>query len=142
MGRAAAPYAMSELFGGVDNLHATLDYHMFRHNMLASNLAHVDTPGYVPKDVSRDDMSFDGKLQLAVSGSTSAAPSPGAIPAGPSYTVFDDPSPSATGLDKNSVSLDREAAKVAANQIRYDVVSVLAHSELADLEFAANDGRG
>ena len=136
---------MSELFGGVDNLHATLDYHMFRHNMLASNLAHVDTPGYVPKDVARDDMSFDSKLQLEVTkgGAAGASPSTsGAIPLGPSYTVFDDPSPSATGLDKNSVSLDREAAKVAANQIRYDVVSVLAHSELADLEFAANDGRG
>jgi flagellar basal-body rod protein FlgB len=132
---------MSELFGGVDRLHATLDYHMFRHNMLASNLAHVDTPGYVPKDVSRDDTSFDNQLQAAAS-KGNAGPAPGAIALGPSYTVFDDPSPSATGLDKNSVSLDREAAKVAANQIRYDVVSVLAHSELADLEFAANDGRG
>lgn len=132
---------MSELFGGVDRLQATLDYHMFRHNMLASNLAHVDTPGYVPKDVGRDDMSFDGKLQLAASSSSGAAAA-GAASLGPSYAVFDDPSPSATGLDKNSVSLDREAAKVAANQIRYDVVSVLAHSELADLEFAANDGRG
>ncbi len=141
MDPAPAPLAMSELFGGVDKLHATLDYHMFRHNMLASNLAHVDTPGYVPKDVSRDDMSFDGKLQLEVAKSSSSEAA-GSIPVGPSYTVFDDPSPSASGLDKNSVSLDREAAKVAANQIRYDVVSVLAHSELADLEFAANDGKG
>jgi flagellar basal-body rod protein FlgB len=135
---------MSELFGGVDNLRATLDYHMFRHNMLASNLAHVDTPGYVPKDASRDE-TFGGTLEMAVakSGSTSGATSSTApIALGPSYTVFDDPSPSATALDKNSVSLDREAAKVAANQIRYDVVSVLAHSELTDLEFAANDGRG
>jgi len=132
----------SELFGGVDRLHATLDYHMFRHNMLASNLAHVDTPGYVPKDVSRED-SFDGKLQLAsANASSGGAATPGALPVTPDYTVFDDPSPSATGLDKNSVSLDREAAKVAANQIRYDVVSVLARSELTDLEFAANDGRG
>jgi len=114
---------------------------MFRHNLLASNLAHVDTPGYVPKDVGRDDTTFDSKLELA-SSSSSGSTAPGSIPLGPSYTVFDDPSPSATGLDKNSVSLDREAAKVAANQIRYDVVSVLAHSELADLEFAANDGRG
>jgi flagellar basal-body rod protein FlgB len=133
---------MSELFGGVDNLHATLDYHMYRHNMLASNLAHVDTPGYVPKDVSRDSMSFDNKLQLASAAPTSSSNPAKTIPLGPDYTVFDDPSPSATGLDKNSVSLDREAAKVASNQIRYDVVSVLAKSELADLEFAANDGRG
>ena len=141
MNPAPAPLAMSELFGGVDKLHASLDYHMFRHNMLASNLAHVDTPGYVPKDVARDDTSFDNKLQAEVARSSNAA-APGSIPLGPSYAVFDDPSPSATGLDKNSVSLDREAAKVAANQIRYDVVSVLAHSELSDLEFAANDGRG
>jgi len=45
-------------------------------------------------------------------------------------------------MDGNFVSLDREAAKVAANQSRYDVVATLVTSELASLSFAASDGRG
>ena len=132
---------MSGIFTGVDAIHATLDYQLYRHNVLASNLAHVDTPGYVPKDVSRgDSASFGDTLDLAMTkGGGNAVASPDSAAA--SYSVFEDPSSSATGLDKNSVSLDREAGKVAANQIRYDVVTVLAQGELSDLQFAANDGR-
>jgi flagellar basal body rod protein FlgB len=55
--------------------------------------------------------------------------------------LFEDPSPAA-GNDRNSVSLDREAAKAAANQVRFDVVSTLMTAELAGLSFAASDGRG
>jgi flagellar basal body rod protein FlgB len=55
--------------------------------------------------------------------------------------VFEDPAAGA-GNDKNFVSLDREAAKLAANQIRYDVASTLATSELAQLAYAAGDARG
>jgi flagellar basal-body rod protein FlgB len=46
------------------------------------------------------------------------------------------------GQDGNYVSLDREAAKVAANQLRYDVVSTIVAAELKQLSFAASDGKG
>jgi flagellar basal body rod protein FlgB len=55
--------------------------------------------------------------------------------------VFEDPSAGA-GNDLNYVSLDREAAKLAANQIRYDVSSTLASAELAQLAYAVSDGKG
>ena len=55
--------------------------------------------------------------------------------------VFEDPTAGA-GNDRNFVSLDREAAKVAANQVRYDVISTLVAAELGDLSYAANDGHG
>jgi flagellar basal-body rod protein FlgB len=128
---------MSDFYGTLTALHSSLDYHMFRHNVLASNLAHVDTPGYTPKDVARDSADFSGQLAMATTNASQIGN--GAAVSEP-YNVFADPSPNATGLDKNSVSLDREAAKVASNQIRYDVVSVLASSELASAAYAANDG--
>ena len=46
---------MSDLFGAVGSLHAALDYHLERHTVLASNIAHVDTPGYHPHDLRRVD---------------------------------------------------------------------------------------
>jgi flagellar basal body rod protein FlgB len=54
--------------------------------------------------------------------------------------VFEDPT-GGVGNDGNFVSLDREAAKAASNQVRYDVVSVLVQAELSDLAFAAGDGK-
>jgi len=37
--------------------------------------------------------------------------------------------------------VDREAAKIAANQVRYDALASLVSGELSGLSWAANDGR-
>ena len=55
--------------------------------------------------------------------------------------VFEDSS-AGFGADGNAVSLDREATKLAANHLRYDVVSTIVAAELKGLLYAANDGRG
>ena len=56
--------------------------------------------------------------------------------------VFEDPSAGA-GNDGNFVSLDREAAKVAANQVRYDVVSAIVLGRAARSSHTPPaDGRG
>jgi flagellar basal-body rod protein FlgB len=131
-----------DLFSVIQPLHAALDYHLERHNVLTSNVAHVDTPGYVPRDLARvDGSTFESTLSVAM-----ARTNEGHLAGAPTMTVtaghvFEDPSAGA-GNDKNFVSLDREAAKLAANQIRYDVASTLASSELAQLAYAAGDARG
>jgi flagellar basal-body rod protein FlgB len=133
---------MSNLFVGIEPLHSALDYHLDRHNVLASNIAHVDTPGYVPRDLSRvADTSFAQTLSVTMQRTDPShfgGTSPAEVTTG---RVFDDPSPGA-GNDKNFVSLDREAAKIAANQLRYDVSSTLAAAELAQLAYVAGDARG
>ena len=133
---------MSDIFKAIDPLHSALDYHFERHNLLASNVAHVDTPGYVPRDIERvDSAPFQNQLDVALAktngGHIAGAPTAQVS----SGRVFEDPSAGA-GNDLNYVSLDREAAKLAANQIRYDVASTLATAELAQLAYAAADGRG
>ncbi len=132
-----------ELFGGLQTLHQALDYHLERHNLLASNIAHVDTPGYRPHDLARVDPGqfaavFNVELQR-----TSEAHINGVGTASQSSVgrVFED-SAAGFGADRNSVSLDREAAKLAANHLRYDVVSTIVAAELKGLMYAANDGRG
>jgi flagellar basal-body rod protein FlgB len=133
---------MADLFTDIAPLRSALDYHLDRHNVLASNIAHVDTPGYVSRDLARvADTSFQRALDVSMT-RTQAGHLQGA-PSAVSTTgrVFDDPAAGA-GNDKNSVSLDREAAKIAANQLRYDAASALASAELAQLAYAAGDGRG
>jgi flagellar basal-body rod protein FlgB len=139
--QCAHPEAVSDLFARIDPLNQALDYHLERHNLLASNIAHVDTPLYKPVDLARiPEGGFNNALQVALSRTNANHIGGGAE--GPQVgQVFRDLS-AGGGLDGNFVSLDREAGKMAANQLRYDIVSVLVKSQLDGLMSAANDGRG
>jgi flagellar basal-body rod protein FlgB len=135
---------MSDMFSAVGSLHAALDYHLERHTVLSSNVAHVDTPGYHPHDLRRVDSvsSFDSALSVAMERTNGAHfQTPNGDSAALEGRIFEDLSAGA-GNDGNYVSLDREAAKVAANQLRYDVVSAIANAELSQLRYAATDGKG
>lgn len=123
------------LLGSVENLRAGLDYHLARHNVLVSNLAQVDTPEYKPVDLARTDFSSTLHVAMQQTDGKHLAGAHG----GPAHRVIKDPS--AAGTDGNGVDIDREAVKIASNQMRYDVLAQLASSELATLAWAAADGR-
>ena len=131
------------MFSTIAPLEQALDYHLERHNVLSSNVAHVDTPGYRPVDLERiDPGSFSGMLSVALERTNPAHFTGGADMDQPrTGRVFKDLTAGA-GSDGNYVSLDREAAKVAANHLRYDVVSAIVSSELRQLRFAASDAKG
>lgn len=120
----------------VERLRTGLDYHLQRHNVLVSNLAQAETPGYRPVDLARGD--FDGTLNVALA--ATSAGHIGATAGGPSFQVLED-STAKAGADGNAVDIDREAVKIATNQMRYDMLAQLASSELSGLEWAANDGK-
>lgn len=130
----------------VEQLRASLDYHLARHNLLTANLAHVDTPGYRPLDLARSASapgsgSFAQSLETAM---VTTDPNHIASPhsaSGEQWHVVKEQG-SAAGYDGNSVSIDREAVKIATNHVRYEAIASLASNELAGLAWAANDGRG
>ena len=126
-----------DLFDTTGRIHQALDYHMQRHNLLTANLAHLDTPGFRPLDLLRGG-GFEAELDAALTASDAGHL---AGTSGGRFEVVTDPS-STPGLDGNAVSVDREAVKIAANQLRYDALATLATHELSGLAWAANDGRG
>ena len=133
---------MSSVFSSVDPLRAALDYHLDRQNVLASNVAHVDTPGYKPHDLERIEQSgFSAVMGVALKRTNERHLIGGGVDALPNGRVFEDLS-AGVGNDGNYVSIDREAAKLAANQLRYDTVSAIVSAELKQLSFAASDGKG
>ncbi|MBV9945642.1 MAG: hypothetical protein JOZ69_02215 [Myxococcales bacterium] len=134
------PETAMRILDSVEHLRASLDYHLARHNLLTANLAHVDTPNFRPLDLQRS-TGFDGVLKAALETTQPGhiAQAPG--PAGEAWKVVLD-SASAAGTDGNGVSLDREAVKIATNQIRYDTLASLVQNELSGLAWAANDGKG
>lgn len=124
------------LLDSVEQLRGHLDYHLSRHNVLVSNLAQADTPEYTPVDLARG-KEFEGKLRVAMD-QTQPGHLVGAKSAAGPRIVAD---PIAAGSDGNGVDMDKEAVKIATNQMRYDVIAQLASSQLAGLEWAATDGK-
>jgi flagellar basal-body rod protein FlgB len=132
---------VSDLFATINPLHSALDYHMDRHNVLSSNIAHVDTPGYKPSDLARvESAEFAKVLGVAMDRTNPLHMNAGAGETDPAGMVFQDLSAGA-GNDGNYVSLDREAAKLAANHIRFDVVSSVVSAELRQLSYAVRDAK-
>ncbi len=127
------------LLDAVNALHAGLDYHLSRQNLLVSNLTHVDTPNYKPVDLQRTGGAFESSLKVAL---VATDPSHFGVAAGsPEKEPFRGVEDSSTaGPDGNGVSVDREASKIAANQIRYETLASLVSGELSGLEWAATDG--
>lgn len=133
--------AVANLFSHVAPLSYALDFHLERHNLLAANIANVDTPRYKPTDLARvGEAGFESVMQVAL-----ARTSEGHLSTGAEEPlvgrVFQDLS-SGGGADGNYVSLDREAGKLATNRLRYDIVSVLVRSQLDSLMGAVNDRKG
>jgi flagellar basal-body rod protein FlgB len=133
---------VTSIFNDVKPLGQALDYHLERHNLLAANVAHVDTPRYKPVDLARTTAApeFGDLLHVAMTRTNEShlGPQEGTQSNG---RVFQDLT-AGGGADGNFVSLDREAAKLAANQLRYDIVSVLVTAELNGLMKAATDMKG
>lgn len=130
---------MAGMFDAITPHRQTLNYHLDRHNLLASNIANVDTPGFVSKDIKLDNEKDDdfGKLisnhNLDIKDSSFDGE-------GEDNQIFDDPS-TKPGNDKNAVDLDREMAKVAANSLKYEAIATIVTKHLGMLRYGANDGR-
>lgn len=137
-----SPAGVSSIFAGISPFQQALDFHLERHNLLASNIAHVDTPNYKPQDLARVSAtsSFGALLRVSME-RTNPAHVGASGTTGEQGRVFTDTT-AGGGADGNFVSLDREAGKLASNQLRYDIVSVVVSSRLSGLMNAAGDFKG
>ncbi|MBZ5548820.1 MAG: flagellar basal body rod protein FlgB [Acidobacteriia bacterium] len=102
-----------------------LDLSAFRHQLIASNLANIDTPGYRTRDLR----TFAGEIEQAMAGEQlSHAPA--------AYTM--------RGLlerpDGNNVSVERESLLMAENQLRFQVAAQFLKAEFHRLSTAINGG--
>lgn len=92
-----------------------------RQQLVASNIANADTPGYKTKDID-----FQAELQSLTAG------------AAPRAVEVD-------GLqvknDGNNVSLDREARLLAENTLRFTVAINLARAEVKSVKSAIQEGQ-
>jgi len=111
-------------------LERVLDLSAFRHQVIAANLANVDTPGYRTRAVR----PFAGEIEQAMAGDE------------PSLTEqsFTPVAHEIRGLlerpDGNNVSVERESLLLAQNQLRFQVAVQFLKAEFHKLSSAINGG--
>lgn len=103
-----------------------------RQEVLANNLANVNTPGY-----KRLDVDFDGVLSQAVDAARTGDRSK--LDALRPEVGQDDAV--AVRADGNSVDVDQEMAFLAENNVRYNALVQLTQKQLDTLKYVISDGR-
>ncbi len=128
---------MSALFDPLRGAHRALDYHLERHNVLASNVANIDTPDFQPRELVREVEGPGTPMRPAATqeGHIGANEHGEHQGHGIERVVR-------AGGDGNSVSLEREMAKVSANDLRFETIGRIVRQHLGVLRYAANDGNG
>lgn len=96
-----------------------------RQQLIASNIANVDTPGYRTKDID-----FQSAMKLAMDGASDGRMQ------GASLTVDDLPEQP----DGNNVNIDRESMLLSQTQLQYQMGVQLIKDEFHRLLTAIKDG--
>ena len=120
-------------------LEAALNFRQMRQELIASNIANADTPGYKAKKLDfedalaqaldlNDDQSLNtlDKRHFNVGGGGLDSLSP---------TIYDNPN-GVVSDDGNTVDRDRELADMAENKIMYDASIQLINKKLGLLKYA------
>jgi flagellar basal-body rod protein FlgB len=131
-------------------LERALDVRLVRHNVLAGNLANVDTPGYKPKDVD-----FAAEMAAVPRGGEAGTSATSRTDSGHISTTVGSGIGGAEGdvaireaegdsalMDGNRVDLDRTMADLATNGMQYGAGARVASKKLAILRYVAGDGNG
>jgi flagellar basal-body rod protein FlgB len=123
-------------------LHKVLDLRQKNQEIIGSNIANAETPGY-----STQSFSFEQQLRSALSDNDlrPVATQPNHIPLIPanleqvSGTVTS--TRDATGIgDENSVSVDQEMVNLSENQILYEAAVTMLNKKLSMVKYAVNGG--
>ena len=135
----------------LSKLETALDLRLERHNLLASNLANANTPGFTPRD-----LDFAQAMSRAQNTLPEAPEAPGTMgeasallePGGVASPAVGLPGSSAgpashlptAGFDGNRVDADQAMVALAENAVQYGASAQAVNKKLAILLYAANDG--
>lgn len=122
------------LFDGTfSGLERVLDLRRVQHTLVATNLANASTPGFRAREIPFGELLTE-VMETAIAGED---PDVDAL----ASRELRELEPLPWSSDQNSVDSEREAVKLAENQLMYTAVADGLNKRLAILRFAASDGR-
>ncbi len=123
-------------------LNTSMNLRLMNQNLISSNIANADTPGYKSKA-----MDFEGALRAALDTETQALETSdkehiNRKATDPVYPqIYEDPN-GVESLDGNTVDRSQEMAKMAENQLLYDASAEMLKRKLGMLKYAIGEGGG
>ena len=122
-------------------LEQVVNFSQTRHNLLAGNIANLDTPGYRARDLSP--VAFQARLKEALADRHQApsAALPGALAAGrgDNLSRVGQDLPSMVRHDDNNVSIEQQVAELTKNQLQHNVALSIMASQFRLLQAAISE---
>jgi flagellar basal-body rod protein FlgB len=128
----------------IDALAASLNFRQMRQEIISSNIANAETPGYKSKRIDFEEalsraLDVDGEQSLLTSDDRHYDVGSGGF-ANLKPTVYDDPN-GVVAEDGNTVDRDEEMALMARNKILYDASVQLLNKKLGLLKYTVTSER-
>ncbi len=125
-------------------LSTSLNMRLLRHNVISSNVANAETPGYHAKKLDFEEalaraLDIDGVRGMSTSSNEHYSVG-GKGPAKVGADIYENPE-GAINNDGNTVDLEREMSSLAENTIMYKAALQLINKKFAALRYAATEGR-
>ncbi len=127
------------MFNGIDKIGRGLDASWTKNEVISSNIANIDTPGYKKKKVQFGDL-LNGELSNLSSLKTTNAKHIQVKNYKDGYAnISTDMSTTNMRTDENNVNIDEEMSDLAKNQIYYNVLTQRATGEINKLQNAIRE---
>ncbi len=122
-------------------LEQVIDFAQARHNVLAGNIANLDTPGYRVRDLSTED--FQSRLREAIRArhQPPAAKSPGEPGFGEEPNIANVARDSQTILrhDETNVDIEHQVTEMAKNQMQHNLALTIMTAQFRLLNVAISE---
>ena len=125
-------------------LEQVVDFAQSRHEVLAGNIANMDTPGYRVRDLSPE--VFERRLKEAIASKESGRPTPVAFDGANSrQSRLSEVSDSVKGIlyhDDSNDSLEQQVAELSKNQMQHSLALSIMTSQFRLLQTAISERVG
>ena len=119
-------------------LQQVAEFAQVRHNMLASNIANMDVPGYKARDLSVSEFQDNLKDALEESRQSGGMQSPGGNGIRPEagFAKVRDSMKSALYHDQSDVGIEHQVAQISKNQMMHNMALTIMSSQFRLLQAA------
>lgn len=136
---------MSQLFDKTTSaLGTTLNMRLLKQNMISSNIANAETPGYHAKKIDFEEalaraLDIDGMRGMSTSSAEHFSLGAGGV-GKVRPDIYENPE-GAINNDGNTVDLEKEMSSLTENSIMYKAAMQLINKKLASLRYAITENR-
>lgn len=136
---------MSQIFDKTTNaLGTALNMRLMKQNIISSNIANQETPGYHAKKMDFEEalaraLDIDGLRGMSTSSGDHFAVGGGSM-SGVRPDIYENPE-GAINNDGNTVDLEKEMSALTENSIMYKAALQLINKKLAALRYAVTEAR-